>query len=170
MTAQPTASPSSGWQLHFVEEVAANTDMGLPLSLSRIMAWLVVCEPGEQSANEIRSALQLSAGSVSTGTTVLVRDGLVRRRTRPGDRRIYYELHPEGWERLLTTRVEMLTRVHRVADEALAAGGDNQRLLAMRDFYAGCERQIGLLLAAAAPPKPKRGKGAKRPVSGKGGR
>lgn len=140
------------WQRHFVEKVGLYADVGLPRSLSRILAWLVVCEPHHQSAEQLRGVLKLSAGSVSTATSLLVRLGVVARVSFPSDRRIYYELHPDGWQRLMRIRLQELAGVRHVAEEAIKAarGRDDERLRAMRDFHEECEAQFATLLHAEA--------------------
>lgn len=137
-----------GWQTTFIEQVGLHADIGMPRSLARVIAWLVVCEPRYQSAAEIGTTLKLSTGSVSAAVTTLVRSGIVARVTFPGQRRIYYELRPDGWQRLLRLRLQMLVEVRHVADQAIAAGGAgaDERLRSMRDFYADCEAQFTKLL------------------------
>ena len=146
------------WKRRFVEQVGSHDDVGLPRSLARVLAWLIVCEPRHQSVEQLRGALELSSGSVSAATTALVRAGIVARRSFPGDRRTYYELRPDGWQRLLASRLRLLAEVRQVAEEAIAsaAGGENERLRAMRDFYAACEAQFAKLLDGPAAPSRKR--------------
>ena len=156
------------WQRRFVEQVGVFADIGVPRSLAQVLAWLVVCEPHHQSAEQIRTTLKMSAGSVSAAATMLVRGGVVARRTFPGDRRTYYELRSDGWQRLLRGRLQTLAEVRRVAEEAIAAaaGEDDERLRGMRDFYADCESQFAKILddyAAAEVPRP-------RPVARKSAR
>jgi DNA-binding transcriptional regulator GbsR (MarR family) len=136
------------WQESFVEQVGLMADVGFPRSAARVLAWLVVCEPRHQSAEQLRATLKLSAGAVSAAVRILVLGESVTRITFPGDRRIYYQLHPDGWQRLLRTRLQLLTQVRHVAEDALAAAGDqaDERLSAMRDFYARCEAQFVQLL------------------------
>jgi DNA-binding transcriptional regulator GbsR (MarR family) len=146
----PTEPPA--WQRTFVEKVGLYADVGLPRSLSRILAWLVVCEPHHQSAEQLRAVLKLSSGSVSSATQMLVRSGIVARSSFPGERRIYYELYPDGWQRLMRIRLQELAGVRRVADEAIKAarGRDDERLRGMRDFYAECESQFAKLISGEA--------------------
>lgn len=146
------------WQRDFVEHVAARSDLGLSRSLLRTLAWLVVCEPPYQSADQIQERLRLSAGSVSAATSALVRAGVIARKTLHGDRRTYYALDPQGWRRLLAGRLEMLGRLRSVTDDALTDGDPNDRLRSMRDLLAACEAQLEPVLADA------------RPVGGAGGK
>lgn len=140
---------TADWQEKFVEQVALLADEGFPRSVTRLLAWLVVCEPQHQSAEQLRTTLKLSAGSVSSAVTTLVRAGIVTRVTFAGDRRIYYQLHADGWSRLLRSRIELLAQVRQVAGNALRAGGEgDERLKGMYDFYASCEAKMAELLEA----------------------
>jgi DNA-binding transcriptional regulator GbsR (MarR family) len=150
------------WQRIFVEQVGLLADTGLPRSITRVLGWLVVCEPPEQSAEQLRATLQLSAGAVSAAASSLVRAGIVTRVTFPGDRRLYYRLQPDGWQRLLRSRLEATSEVRRLAEEALDASGGqtSERLRAMRDFYARCEVVFADLLEQ--PKQASQAKQAKR--------
>jgi DNA-binding transcriptional regulator GbsR (MarR family) len=146
MTTQPD------WKEAFVEQVGLLADSGLPRSVARVLGWLVVCEPHHQSAEQLRARLRLSAGSVSSAVTMLVRAEIVARVTFAGDRRTYYRLRPDGWLRLLRTRLQLLTHGRQVADQALAAAGDqsDERLRGMRDSYSLLETEFARLLDAGA--------------------
>jgi DNA-binding transcriptional regulator GbsR (MarR family) len=136
-----TGEPS-GWQRRFVEQVGVLAgDLGVARSLARVLAWLVVCEPRHQSADQIRTMLKMSTGSVSAATTALVGGGLAARRTFPGDRRTYYELRPDGWQRIIRVRLQQMTEMRHVVEEAIVAapGRHNDRLQGMRDLYRELE-------------------------------
>lgn len=138
------ASPAS-WRESFVEELGVlGKDVGVPRAVVRVLAWMVVCEPPEQSAVDIQSSLELSAGAVSTATRTLVGAQLLERTARPGDRRSYYRLRPSGWEGALEVRLRALTQLREVADRALQAAGGraDDRLRNMRDAYAWFEQRL----------------------------
>ncbi len=149
------ATPDAGdWRATFVERFGVvGDDMGLSRTMTRLLGWLVVCDPPHQSAQQIQAGLRLSSGSVSTGLSALARGGLVDRLTFPGDRHTYYTVGPDGWRQLVTGRLRVLGAIRRIADQALTgAGGDaDHRLHEMRDFYASCERLFTDLLNRAAP-------------------
>ncbi len=60
--------------------------MGLARAHGKLLAWLLVCDPPQQSSAELAEALDLSAGSVSTGTRLLENSRLIRRVAVPGQR------------------------------------------------------------------------------------
>jgi len=145
------ATPRADWRAHFVEDLGLLAfEMGSPRATARVLGWMVVCEPVEQSAQDIQAALQLSSGAVSAATRTLFGLGLLERVAYPGDRRIYYRLNPEAWERAIETRLRTITTLREVADRALAEAGSaaDGRLREMRDVYAWFETQRDVLLAS----------------------
>ena len=123
--------------------------MGLPRTMSRLLGWLVVCDPPHQTAQQGQTVLQLSAGSVSTGFGELTRAGLVERLHFPGERRTYYRIRPDGWGQLLAAQVRMFAEILLIANQAVAAASDevDDRLREAQSFYARCEGAFTELLA-----------------------
>jgi DNA-binding transcriptional regulator GbsR (MarR family) len=147
VTAKPSVVPD--WRQTFVEELGVLAfDVGIPRATVRVLAWLVVCDPPEQSAPEIQSALQLSAGAVSAATRTLIGIGMLERAARAGDRHMYYKVRAGGWEVALRSRLRTLVGIREVADRALlAAPGVDDRLHDLRDVYAWFENRLDELLA-----------------------
>ena len=139
------------WQLDFVESVSSVAEtFGLPPSYVQVFAWLIVCEPAEQSGDGIRAALGLSSGAVSMATAALIRSGLVERIALPGDRRHFYRQRAGGWERTLRTKIDAAAELRLVAEKAIArAPSPPERLGEMRDVYAWFERRMVELLDEA---------------------
>jgi DNA-binding transcriptional ArsR family regulator len=147
----PVRAPTvpGDWRAQFVEHFGVvGYDMGLPRTMTRLLGWLVICDPPHQSAQQLQRALRLSAGSVSTGLGELTRAGLVERISFPGDRHTYCRIKPNGWQQLLAARIRVLVEIRDLADRALtAAGGEaDHRLLELRDFYASFERLMAGIL------------------------
>lgn len=63
-----TESPNElDWRHRFVEDMGGLVLVhGAPRALMRVLGWMVVCEPAEQTATDVQDTLGLSAGSVST--------------------------------------------------------------------------------------------------------
>lgn len=96
---RPVASGTEGWQASFVEELGAlSHEIGVPRATMRITAWMMVCDPPEQSASQIQDGVQLSPAAVSAATRELIAAGMLERISRPGDRRIYYRLASGSWD------------------------------------------------------------------------
>jgi DNA-binding MarR family transcriptional regulator len=148
---QPTGR-SGDWRHRFVEEMGGLVLVhGTPRALMRVLAWMVVCEPPEQTAADIQRELALSAGSVSTSLRMLGDIGMVERVGRTGDRHIYYRLCDEGWELVLQARFRAFNEIRQVVDRAVAGadGSAGPRLVEMRDTWTFLENGAGELLQAS---------------------
>jgi len=110
---------------------------------------MAVCDPPEQSARDIQTALELSAGSVSAATRLLIGGGMLERVAHRGDRHIYYRLRSGRWEAVLEARLRTLVRLREIADRCLLFAGDeaDDRLQELRDVYAWFEDHLDELLA-----------------------
>jgi hypothetical protein len=137
--------PEAGWQDAFVEELGAlGPEIGLPRTMMRITAWMMVCDPAEQSVRQIQNGLHLSAAAVSAATQQLITAGMLERVSRQGDRKIYYRLASGSWDAPLAAKLHALGRLRHVADKGIAAAGKraDYRLIEMRDAFAWFEDQL----------------------------
>jgi DNA-binding transcriptional regulator GbsR (MarR family) len=139
-------SPERQW----AEETAlAMESMGMPRSWGKLMGWLLICEPSQQSSAQLAAALDMSAGSVSTGMRMLENASLVRRVAVPGTRGKVYEMTEDAF--LLAARNEQFKVVRKLMEIGLAILGDEEttrarRLRRARDFYAFLEREVPALV------------------------
>ena len=69
---------------------------GLPPVAGRLWAWLLVCEPPEQSVEQIADAIGASRGAISGAVRMLEPSGLIVRSKRRGDRREYWRTSPDA--------------------------------------------------------------------------
>lgn len=93
----------------WVEEVSMLLEQdGLPRMAGRIFGWLVVCDPPEQSLEDLAAAVQGSKASMSTMTRLLVRSGLVEKVRPPGARRTSFRVEPGRWETLWRSRIALI--------------------------------------------------------------
>jgi DNA-binding transcriptional regulator GbsR (MarR family) len=136
---------------HFVEDVGLLfEEMGFPRMAGRILGWLMICDPPEQSAGQLADVLQASKGSLSTMTRLLIQIGLVERVAIPGQRRDYFRISPGAWPQLIRTQMQAMTGLHQVVERGLVmlANEKPERLLRLReahDLYAFLERELPLL-------------------------
>lgn len=136
----------------FVQHVAALIEeCGHPCIAGRIVGWLLVSDPAEQSFGELVEATGASKGSISTMTRRLEDDGLVERISRAGDRQTYFRLRSGAWRTVLHRRMALVRDLARAAECGLAQIEDPSpsvrcRLEEMRDFYAFvAEKMPGLV-------------------------
>ena len=64
----------------------------------RVLLWLLVCEPAEQTAAQLAEALQASTGTISTGTRMLERMRLAERSHVRGERADRPRIRPGAWD------------------------------------------------------------------------
>jgi DNA-binding transcriptional regulator GbsR (MarR family) len=116
-------------------------DAGGPPMLGRILARLLICDPPEQTASELESWLNASAGAISAGLTLLTATGMVERVRLPGVRATCFRVAPSMGVAFMQQRMALVHRLHEVATQGLLLLADappeqQERLRDFRDFYA----------------------------------
>jgi DNA-binding transcriptional regulator GbsR (MarR family) len=124
-----------------VERVAAAfaQHFGLPPITGRILGWLLICDPAEQSAGEIAEAIGASRASLTTSMRLLTVGELVRRRTRPGERTTYFRIDDDAWEKVIRQRITAMASLRAITEDAMALVGPDSarasRVRAAHDFF-----------------------------------
>jgi DNA-binding transcriptional regulator GbsR (MarR family) len=139
------AKPDTGSEreqvLEWVERVAmfCGAEYGVPPIAGRILGWLMICDPAEQSAGEIGAAIGASRASLATNMRLLTDAGFVIRRTRPGERTNYYRVDDDAWESVVRRRLASLETFRDVAADGMELAGAGsaraQRLQVAHDVY-----------------------------------
>jgi len=119
---------------------------GMQRMAARMLAWLLICDPPEQTAAQLADALQVSRAAISGAARDLTTTRLVRRSVRRGDRREYFSVPPAQIRTLINAIPAVLSQGREIADEGLAAMADRPpgtraRLQEFRDIYAHFERE-----------------------------
>jgi len=125
---------------------------GLPPVAGRMWAWLLVCDPAEQTAAEIAAAIGASRGAISGAARMLEPSGLITRRTRRGDRREHFTVAADATDRVLESKERQARPSLAVLEEALANLADRsetslQRLRETRDLYAALTASFPAIVA-----------------------
>jgi DNA-binding MarR family transcriptional regulator len=113
--------------LGWVERVAnfCAEQYGMPPITGRILGWLMICDPAEQSATEIADAIGASRASLTTNMRLLTAGEYVRRRTRPGERTSYYRIDEDAWRRAIRRKLASLDSFRGITGEGLDLLGSN---------------------------------------------
>jgi DNA-binding transcriptional regulator GbsR (MarR family) len=124
---------------------------GLPLAAARMWAYLLVCEPPEQTAADLAETLHASRGSISGSARLLETAGLIRRSSRKGDRREYFSVPPGSITQVLNARLPVTTAWRQLAEHGLEVLKDRPpeskaRLQEVRDVYAFMEQELPAML------------------------
>ncbi|MEV0388142.1 transcriptional regulator [Nonomuraea sp. NPDC050643] len=103
------------------------------MAAGRVLAWLMICDPPEQSAGQIAEAIGASRASLATSMRLLIDAGFVRRRTRPGQKTHYYQVDDDAWERVVRRRVAGLAAFREITAAGMdLAGPDPARTRRLR--------------------------------------
>jgi DNA-binding transcriptional regulator GbsR (MarR family) len=138
-------------RIHFVEEVGLMFELvGFPRMSGRILGWLLIADPPQQSTTDLVEVLQASKGSISTMTRLLIQIGLIERVSLPGKRRDYFQIKPHAWSQLTKQRIAQITTFRQLAEKGLtlldeASTESKARLQEMHDIHAFWERELPLL-------------------------
>jgi len=124
---------------------------GLSRIPSRVLGWLMVCDPPQQTAADLVTALSVSKASVSTTLRLLQSVGLIERAPSTGGRAMSYRLCEDGFTALFERKLDSLTAFLPLADRGLAilgAGSVNaRRLREMRALNRFYQRELPKLTA-----------------------
>jgi DNA-binding transcriptional regulator GbsR (MarR family) len=127
--------------LKWVEQAAVflADQYGVPLITGRVLGWLMICDPPQQSAGQIADAIGASRASLTTSLRLLAAAGFVRRDSQPGDRVTRYRVDDDAWETVLRRRVETLLTFRDIAAAGMDLVGPSaaraRRMRAARDSF-----------------------------------
>jgi DNA-binding transcriptional regulator GbsR (MarR family) len=112
---------------------------GLPPITGRILGWLMISEPAEQSAGEIADAIGASRASLTTNMRFLIASGLVHRLTRSGGRTSYYRIDDDMWDAVIRRRISSLMSFSQITLDGMNLIGANSaraaRLRAAHEYF-----------------------------------
>ena len=146
--AQPTDA-----ELQFIEDVGLFFEgLGLPRMSGRILGWLLICDPPEQTGPDMVEALQASKSSISTMSRLLVNLRLIERISLPGERRDFYRIRPDVWEQSMMDRQNHFRTMREIAERGMTLLEDakpetRQRVTHMRDIFTFFEEEMPNLLS-----------------------
>jgi DNA-binding transcriptional ArsR family regulator len=114
--------------------------------MARVLGWMLICSPPQQSSGELARALGVSRASISIATRLLEASNLVRRVGRPGSRGHIYELDLQIFTGQLNA-ANAFGAMRRVMERGIELiGGESKpqadRLREARDFYAFVEHAV----------------------------
>src|SRR3954451_16409999 len=136
----------------FVEEMGQFLgSIGMTPMAGRMWGWLLICEPVEQTAADIATALQASRGAISGTARLLTSAGLVRRTTHAGDRREYFSAPAEALDSMLASAGAIYRQMREMAERGLAATADRPpetraRLQEFHDVMTFVEQEVPRLI------------------------
>lgn len=127
--------------LEWVERVAMYVARdGVPPIAGRVLGWLMVCEPPEQSAGEISAAIGASRASLTSNLRLLSSMGFLTWRTQPGERTVYYRMAEEAWTVVVRQQIAGIASFLDIARDGLdLVGSDGDRATRIRQAHTTFE-------------------------------
>lgn len=124
--ARPTKRETEGAREAELREIVEAVGLwfeagGLPRMAGRVVGWLLVCDPPEQTMPELAENLSASMASISTMTRALTQFGLIERTSWPGERRNRYRIRSDAWSWTIEERLRRIHAFLGVVDKALGA-------------------------------------------------
>lgn len=136
----------------FIEQVALALEAsGLPLMAGRLLGWLLICNPPEQSSSQLIDHLSASKASISTNTRLLIRMSLVEKVAVPSSRIAHFRVRPDAWEMIMEQQMNHISNFRALLDDGLklmsaSSAQQRRRLEDTRDLYAFFELEFPQLL------------------------
>lgn len=121
--------------LGWVEQVATylwHQDR-MPMIAGRILGWLMICDPPEQTAGDIAKAIGASRASLTNNLRLLAGIGFLGERTRPGDRSVYYRADEQAFDRMIQRQIESMGQLRELLEAGLDLTGHTLRSQRLRD-------------------------------------
>lgn len=132
----------------FVEEFAlAYEAVGIPRIAGRILGWLMICDPPEQTASQLAATLGVSKASISTMTRLLTQMHLIEKVPKRGARSVFYRIRPGIWTQRVRNGLASLVIYKQLAEKGLrlmenAPPERSERLLEMYQIYSFFEEEL----------------------------
>ena len=86
----------------------------------RVIGLLTIADPPERTAEQLAAELQASRGSISQTTRQLIQMGLVQRIAKPGERRDYFRIKPNGWSATMHGQIRLIASYRDLIGRGLA--------------------------------------------------
>lgn len=96
---------------------------GVPPIAGRVLGWLMVCDPPEQSAGQISDAIGASRASLTSNLRLLTTMGFLSSRTRPGNRTTYYRMADDAWSIVVRRQIGTMASFLDLSRDGIALAG-----------------------------------------------
>lgn len=105
--------------LQFVDRMACVLEQdGLPRIGAQIFGLLMISED-DLSLDEVSEALEVSKASASINTRLLEQRGVIEKVSHRGDRRDFYRIAPDLFQRTMKQRMARWQRIHTLVGESV---------------------------------------------------
>ncbi len=140
-------------QAGFVEEMGTFlASVGMTPMAGRLLAWLLICDPVEQTAADLAHDLHASRGSISGAVRQLETAGFIRRTRRRGDRREFISMPAAAIRSLVGSAGAIYEGLAEIAARGVNVVHDlpppaRERIQEFHDFVAFVQDALPKLMA-----------------------
>lgn len=127
-------------------EKFATFDSSLPRPWGRVLGYLLICDPEQQTAAQIKEQLLMSSGSLSAALSALVSARIVQKVSIRGQRAYFYQITKESWIRWAEYRLSLINMFVSLAQEGLKLSPNNRRMDEMYRLYNTLDIEFRKLL------------------------
>ena len=118
----------------------------------KIFGYLLICNPPEQTQQQIAESLNIAKGSASTIIKLLVQTQILEEFTKPNIRPKYYRIRQGGWEKLFLTKLQHLSVVRTLLGEGRNLLSKKPKELVKRiddldNLYDFFEKELQILIS-----------------------
>ncbi len=110
---------------------------GIALITGQVLSWLMICDPPEQSTEQIAGAVGTDPEALAAALQFLTAAGFVRRTAQSGEEPARHMLDDEAWMRVLRRRLSALVPFRDIAQDGIQLVGPadprSNRMRAARD-------------------------------------
>lgn len=114
-------------QQELIEEIGVfHEQRGMQPLMGRILGLLLVLEEAEATFDEIVAYLQVSKSAVSTALNFMQVKKLVVYRTKPGERKRYFYLTIQDWEKEIHTELREVVKIKGILEQVRISRGNTK--------------------------------------------
>jgi DNA-binding transcriptional regulator GbsR (MarR family) len=123
-----------------------------PRIAGKIFAYLLICEPPEQTQQEIAENLNIAKGSASNMIKLLIQTQIIEEFTKPKLRAKLYRIQEGGWEQLFLTKLQRLAVVRNLLEEGRGLLKNKPKELSRRinnldNLYSFFEKELPTIIS-----------------------
>jgi len=123
-----------------------------PRIAGKIFAYFLICDPPEQTQQQIIEVLGIARGSASTILRMLNQSQIIDEFTKPGIRPKFYKLKNSGWENLFFTKLQNMSVVLELLKEGRLlidkkTPGATERIDEMANLYTFFKMELPALIS-----------------------
>lgn len=114
------SSNSYSSKLDFVEDFSLRIEeLGHPRIYGQILGWLLICDPPEQSFQDLMENLEISKASISNITRMMLERGLIEKVRVKGERQIYFKIKDGSLIEFMEKQMELTLNLANITKKGL---------------------------------------------------